>query len=902
MATPLEDKLDDLSRWTMLACEHHRSGRVEDALMNMRKAGEAAAKAIITSQWSGKRGTDAIAGVSFAGMIQLIIRNGLATKPTILLLQTLQVEGNSASHDNRLKRGRAELGMASLNELVHWLYEENLGRSLPDELRAAFKPVSAAQATAPKERRSSKADQRQEERIAELERRIVELNVGTSTRSRDDDATGKVLAELRQELALARAERAPQQEEPIPEAPHVATPRGRAWGIGIGVLAVAMLAGWLFLHRSSGRKAVVATEVVARADSATFTLVLVPLTILQDNPNIHIDLVASLNNRLQRRIAERPYAVRVIVDTTRRSATPTSGQAWELARTWHASLVLFGDLVEPTSSDSGTATLNYALRRRSDVVSGTIAPSRFRTMADPSVDRLMDECVWLFDLALANRLAAGGGYSPALEVLYAARSNTPEGELTRHVLMAQCHAALGNNAAALREAQWCLDHNPGDPETLAFLGTVYTGLGDRAKAAMVLEQAVAKAPKNADFRLGLANVLVDRDHPGSANNARAEALVQEAIKLDPDNATAWAYAAFAHMLKQEWTEAARCFERSLQLQPRNENTIVNLAQLEAFRLDKPEAAAERLTVAIGKDSADPHALFLLAEIYTRTSMKDPDAAQKLYAKANAKEPMAKYGAEIGQADAAYGAGDMKAALAHYTAAWAMDSTDPRIANQIANILIAGHRDARALQVLRQGLARDPANHMLNANIGQVLMAGPKDLRDLKAAERYLTTALATDPLDTLVLEQCGNVRVMLGDMQGAEKVLRMAYRLDPDGYGVNRGLGLIRDSENDLVQARMHYEKAIALKPKDDVVASNLAYVLLRTSPGLVLQGLYWAKRSVELERSPENLLMYSNLLQASGKYNEAADAYYEAIKDRPDLRQQDIEEVLNAKGLGRSN
>lgn len=83
-------------------------------------------------------------------------------------------------------------------------------------------------------------------------------------------------------------------------------------------------------------------------------------------------------------------------------------------------------------------------------------------------------------------------------------------------------------------------------------------------------------------------------------------------------------------------------------------------------------------------------------------------------------------------------------------------------------------------------------------------------------------------------------------------------------------------------------------------MASNLAYALLRISYKLVPQGLYWATRSVELNRSPENLVMYANLLQASGNFNEAADVYYEAINGRPDLRQQAMEEVLKEKGLMR--
>ena len=899
MASPLEEKLQDLTRWTVLACEHQRSGRVEDALTNMRKAGEAAAKIIITGQWPGKRGADAIEDTSFSGLIQLIIRNSLATKPTILLLQTLQVEGNAAAHDNRLKRGRVDLGMASLNELVHWLYVEHLGRSLPTELASAFAPKPTVPAQPSEQRTTNKTDQRQEERIAQLEKHIARLSA--MPERVDDGATTTAIAELREELARIRAEDpAPAKQ---PEAPTPATHKGKAWRIRAAIVAVLLIIGGLVVHQYTTPKPEAEAhkpKAASTPDRTAFNVLLVPPTILQDNPNITIDLVATLNNRLQRRIAERPYVCHVLVDSTHRAATPTAEQAWTLALACGAQLVIYGDLVEPTASDSGTTTLGYVMDRQGHIESADLQACRFRTIADSAVGRLMDECVWLFDRALANRLYAQGDYSRALEVLYSAQSGTPRGELVRHLFMAQCHAILRNDPAALREAQWCMQHSPEDPEVIALLASVYTTLGQRTPAIALFERALAKYPKNANYLLGLAGLLMDPSDPSSANNARAFALVQKAIAADSLNATAWTYAAQANTQTQNWNEAARCYKRALALQPSDLRHVPDLALIEAFKLGRPEVAAQRLTAAIGADSSDPRALFQLAEIYTHTTLNKPAAARKLYAKAKELEPMAQYGAEVGQADAAFQAGDSQSAQTHYAAAWTMDSIDPRIANQYAILLVNAHQDARALQVLQQGLLHDPANHMLHANIGQILAYGPAPLRDLKAAEQHLASALTTDPLDTAVLEQCGNVKLMLGDMDGAEKLLRKAYQLNPDSYGANRGLGLIRDAQGNLEQARKHYEKAIALRPTDDLVASNLAYLLLRVSPRLVPQGLYWAKRSVELNRSPENLVNYANLLQASGQYTEAASSYYEAIKNRPDLRQQELEGILREKGLAR--
>ena len=188
------------------------------------------------------------------------------------------------------------------------------------------------------------------------------------------------------------------------------------------------------------------------------------------------------------------------------------------------------------------------------------------------------------------------------------------------------------------------------------------------------------------------------------------------------------------------------------------------------------------------------------------------------------------------------------------------------------------------------LVLDPLDGRLNALLGEAHLLGPVALYDLVKAEQYLTTALRTDMHDPYVLNLCGETRLRLGNTKGAASVINAAYRLSPNDHRTNRNMGNVRETQNDLQAALRHYGRALELDGTDNSTASNLAYVLLKSGRGFEQEGLHWSQRSVDLERSPENLLVHARLLFANKRKTEAAQIYREAVKDRPDIRQADLE------------
>ena len=212
MAIRSEDSFSNFIMWSVRATEHARTGYDEDALMNVRKAGEAAAKTIIAHQWAGIRADDAIAGARYVDLIGTIIRGRLAPKATILLLQTLQVEGNVGSHDERVRRGRVALGMAALEELAKWLCSELLGRSTPAELRMAFDTKRDTPATPVVDQPTSDV---QQQRMAGIEAAISDLAQRSGQQNEMPDP-GVIEAIKALHTRLDAMERPQQEDPPLP--------------------------------------------------------------------------------------------------------------------------------------------------------------------------------------------------------------------------------------------------------------------------------------------------------------------------------------------------------------------------------------------------------------------------------------------------------------------------------------------------------------------------------------------------------------------------------------------------------------------------------------------------------------------------------------------------------------
>ena len=127
-------KIQDLVQWCETAFQHYRNGYYADSLTNMRKGGEAACKLIINFNFPEKVAENKIGQKNYKELIETIIRDYLAPRKTINWLETLQIHGNIATHDNYVIMEQANYSIVALRLLIYWIFDEMLKASLPSRL------------------------------------------------------------------------------------------------------------------------------------------------------------------------------------------------------------------------------------------------------------------------------------------------------------------------------------------------------------------------------------------------------------------------------------------------------------------------------------------------------------------------------------------------------------------------------------------------------------------------------------------------------------------------------------------------------------------------------------------------------------------------------------------------
>lgn len=893
MATRSEDSFSNFVTWAVRAMAHARTGHAEDAMNNLRKAGEAAAKTIIAHRWAGKRAEEAISGVRFVDLVQTIARAKLATEDITLLLRTLRVEGNAGAHDERVRQGRVKLGVAALEELAKWLCADLLGRAMPAELRAAFEEERVRTAPVP----TPEKDPAQEERMADIESALQALAQRSEQQHEGSDpAVIEAIYALQARLdAMERPQREPHSipTDPEPELPE--SEHRSSWKVVVAIaalLVVAVVAWWA--ARDGAEEAAVDPAAEVAFDPGAINVLLLPLAVLQDDPNLRLDLPAAMAGRLQKRIAEYPWRAFVVIDTVQRSVTPTPLEAWEIGKGYGASLVIFGELHEPTATDSGRVVLSHVMRRHDGVQEGEFRSQGFRTMADSAIHRTLDASVWWFDRTLAERMIAQREYSQALAVLQHALPMKADHETTRRMLLAQCFAATGNTQAALREAMWCREQGVSGPMLHAFLAELFLSLGDRSSALVEAEKALKLDPENTVYMMLLAELLVDPQDATSADSARSERLVERALERDGNNARAWFAMAVIHTRRKEWDAAVRSYERCLELEPAHADAKVQLANLLWHQRNDAQQALRLANEVIERtDSNHVPALELAGAILTNTALADPRAAMQVLRRAERLQAGDRVAPLLAQGQAALMAGELPRALEVLERCWQLDSVNVRVAEAYSLVLMMKGHFERGIHVALAGLAIDSLDSRINAHLGEAYRTGPVQLRDPRKAEHYLTRSLLTDASDPYVLNLAGEVRVELGNINGAYSAFLAAHRLAPKDYRANRNIAQVKQAQGDYKASIAYFRIALAAKPTDDEAASNLAWSLSRLGPSHFQEGLHWSQRSVDLRRSPENLIVHALLLLENGRRVEAEQVYREAIAQRPDLRQQDLEKDL---------
>jgi tetratricopeptide (TPR) repeat protein len=182
----------------------------------------------------------------------------------------------------------------------------------------------------------------------------------------------------------------------------------------------------------------------------------------------------------------------------------------------------------------------------------------------------------------------------------------------------------------------------------------------------------------------------------------------------------------------------------------------------------------------------------------------------------------------------------------------------------------------ALGAVQAALESAPERADIWANLGRMLHEQGQSERGAEILER----AVQLDPAKAEPWYNLGLAASGAGKAERAEEALRQATRISPSWAMAWAALGQVQLGRDELEQAESSLRKALDIDPNSKFAKHTMSIVLRRqdrAEEGLSLIGH-------GRDQPPETLLMRAHLMGDLGRLEDAAEAYRELIRDRPDI------------------
>ncbi|EAR21278.1 TPR repeat protein [Nitrococcus mobilis Nb-231] len=372
------------------------------------------------------------------------------------------------------------------------------------------------------------------------------------------------------------------------------------------------------------------------------------------------------------------------------------------------------------------------------------------------------------------------------------------------VLLALSQAQAGGDDAAVQTLRELQGVDIEDPKVLAAIGQAALSAGDSATGRHYFEQAVARAPDKAAFRMALASVLLES---GDARQAIEELDV--ASQLDKKDSRADVALIRTLIAKRQLDQALPAIDRLQEKLP--ESAIPEVLRGLVFLLQKKsDTALQAFTAAVKKDPdsiGGHHGLAVLA-----IQKRDFAAAKKHYQAILDAHP-GNLRTELALSGLARRSDDRAGALSWLERA-AEDNPESAIAAGLyARELLAQGKTRKALQAIQKALETNPEH------VGLLYMRGASLLAEgeHRAAADTYQELIAAHPKFMLARLQLARARRQLNDIDGAREALTEALELSPHHVGAKVTLLLLEAQAKNFSRALKLVHEIEQQHPKSPV-------------------------------------------------------------------------------------
>jgi putative PEP-CTERM system TPR-repeat lipoprotein len=462
-----------------------------------------------------------------------------------------------------------------------------------------------------------------------------------------------------------------------------------------------------------------------------------------------------------------------------------------------------------------------------------------------------------------------------------------------------------NQELALASCEQAVVKAPKNADALALLGDLKRVAGDEAAAAAAYEKAVAIAPSAHATRLSLASVYVS-----SKEYDKATAQLNVVLKAVPDSPTANFLRALIEFRREKFDDARnlaakvldvqgnhvpslllvgasaymtrdyataeKALSRALVLAPGNRYARKVLGA-SLLRTKQPKRAIEALTPLLDQKPADAQVLTTLGEAYLDDN--DFSRATELLEKAAAMAPD-NAGARIGLGKSRLAAGELDQAVADLELASTLAPRAREAKLLLAMTHVQRKEFDRAIEIIGQ-LERDARTNPVALNLLGVAYIGK---RDFTTATKYLEQALALSPTYMPAVMNLVQIDMRERDARPAVRRLENALMANPNNMQAMFALAsILSDMPGRQEEALRWIERAQQASP--DSAEPLLRLARFQLGRGYVREALEAAQRGTQVKiRSVEVLDGLGQVQMAAHAERQALNTYVRMVSENPKL------------------
>jgi len=346
------------------------------------------------------------------------------------------------------------------------------------------------------------------------------------------------------------------------------------------------------------------------------------------------------------------------------------------------------------------------------------------------------------------------------------------------------------------------------------IAAIEASLGHHAEARRAIEQVLAANPRDNDALLMRARLELDE---GALQQAVAD--LRAVLRERPDSVPIRRMLAQAYRANGDFALAEDTLRSALELEPTDAALRDNLADL-LLQMGRTDQAVEFTEETVARNPADPNARVAL--VRAKLARRDFAGAQQAVDALVKLRPDAAAGPflsgliaqELGHRGEAEV--DFKRALTLEPNA--MDAMDA-----LAWLQVADGRASEAITRVKAVVDANPRNGVARNLLGRLYSesrAYPQAIAELSEATRFLPTW--NTAYRNLALAKLG-----AGDVKGAVAACEAGLKQVPHDPSLSMSLASLYEREHRIDDAIAQYQSLHAHNPRMEVVANNLAFLLV---------------------------------------------------------------------------